>query len=210
LLALLYVLGFAALYFTYSRSAWLGVFAATAWLVWGLLHSQQSRRLVLVTGAAAVLAFAGVGYALRDNDNFQNLFFHTNEHSKSAESSNAGHFRAATEGVGDILRQPQGGGPGSAGPASFYASHTRIAENYFVQIGQELGTFGLGMFVAINVIVAVRLWRGRGLLLNEVLLASFIGLTLVNLLLHAWADDTLAYIWWGLAGAAIGHQHAQD
>jgi hypothetical protein len=36
------------------------------------------------------------------------------------------------------------------------------------------------------------------------LLASLIGISFVNLLSHAWADDTLAYLWWGLAGIAIG------
>jgi hypothetical protein len=28
-------------------------------------------------------------------------------------------------------------------------------------------------------------------------------LTVVNLLSHAWADDTLTYVWWGLAGIAM-------
>jgi hypothetical protein len=35
------------------------------------------------------------------------------------------------------------------------------------------------------------------------LFASLIGITLVNLLLYAWSDDTLSYIWWGLAGIAM-------
>jgi len=35
------------------------------------------------------------------------------------------------------------------------------------------------------------------------LLASLIGLIFVNLVSHAWADDTLAYVWWGLAGIAL-------
>jgi hypothetical protein len=35
------------------------------------------------------------------------------------------------------------------------------------------------------------------------LFASFIGLTVVNLFMHAWTDDTLAYVWWGLAGIAM-------
>jgi hypothetical protein len=40
-------------------------------------------------------------------------------------------------------------------------------------------------------------------MLALVLFASFIGISFVNLLSHAWTDDTIAYIWWGLAGAAM-------
>jgi hypothetical protein len=36
-----------------------------------------------------------------------------------------------------------------------------------------------------------------------VLFASLIGITVVNLLSHAWTDDTLAYVWWGFAGIAL-------
>jgi hypothetical protein len=59
------------------------------------------------------------------------------------------------------------------------------------------------LFIAINYLVACELWYRRNSLLARVLLASFVGITFVNLLSHAWADDTLAYLWWGLAGLAI-------
>jgi hypothetical protein len=39
--------------------------------------------------------------------------------------------------------------------------------------------------------------------LPQILLASLAGITFVNLLSHAWTDDTLAYLWWGLAGIAL-------
>jgi hypothetical protein len=47
------------------------------------------------------------------------------------------------------------------------------------------------------------LWYRRSEILARFLLASLAGITFVNLLSHAWADDTLAYLWWGLAGLAI-------
>jgi len=34
----------------------------------------------------------------------------------------------------------------------------------------------------------------------KLLLASFIGLSVVGLFLHVWADDPTAMTWWGLAG----------
>jgi hypothetical protein len=86
-LAGLYLLSGEALYYTYSRSAWLGALLATACLVLLVLRSTAMRRLLLLGGVTAVIVFAAVGYLLRDNDHFQNVIFHTNEHSRSAESS---------------------------------------------------------------------------------------------------------------------------
>jgi uncharacterized membrane protein YuzA (DUF378 family) len=39
--------------------------------------------------------------------------------------------------------------------------------------------------------------------LAAALLAGLIGLTFVNMLSHAWADDTLSYLFWGLTGIAL-------
>ncbi|MGZ6004876.1 MAG: hypothetical protein ACXWLH_01870, partial [Candidatus Saccharimonadales bacterium] len=61
---------------------------------------------------------------------------------------------------------------------------------------------GLGLFVAINLYLAKLLWRSEDWLAKS-LLAILLGLTIVNCLSHAWADDTLAYIFWGLAGIAL-------
>jgi hypothetical protein len=150
------------------------------------------------------MLIAVVGYTLRDNDVFQNTILHTDENSLSAASSNQGHLSATRQGLGDIVRQPLGGGTGTAGPASAYNdSSPRIAENYYLQIGQEAGVLGLALFVAINVVLGRALWQRRRHLLPQILLASLIGISIVNLLSHAWTDDTLSYIWWGLAGAAL-------
>jgi O-antigen ligase len=200
----LYVLSFLALIFTFSRSAWLGTLLAMAVLILLTIRSSRLRKYLLVAAGSFVVVFALVGYGLRNNDQFQNIFFHTNEQSKSAESSNEGHVSALKNGLGDIVHTPWGSGTGTAGPASVYNKFPpRIAENYYVQIGQEIGVIGLAAFVLINIMVARRLWERRADPLALTLLVSFAGLALVNLLLHAWADDTLAYIWWGLAGAAV-------
>jgi hypothetical protein len=55
----------------------------------------------------------------------------------------------------------------------------------------------------INVGVGYLLWTRRADPLALSLLAALAGLTVVNLLSHAWADDTLTYVWWGLAGIAM-------
>ena len=59
------------------------------------------------------------------------------------------------------------------------------------------------MFSVIIGGVAYLLWSHRSDPLALSLFASLIGLTVINLLSHAWADDTLAYLWWGFAGVAM-------
>lgn len=191
------------LLFTYSRSAWLGVIVAVALLIW-LYLPRSLRKAALLVAAVAVLVCAGGVWQLRHNDSVQNTFFHSDENSQAYVSSNAARSSAMTEGLRDVWHQPFGRGPGTAGPASFrnFAA-PRIAENYYIQLAQEVGIFGLALFVAINILLAWQLWQRRRDPLAVVLLASLAGITLVNMLSHAWADDTLAVLWWGLAGVAM-------
>lgn len=198
-----FAVGMMAVFLTYSRSAWLGIIASLSLLCfWKFPHRQ--RRLLLIAAAVFVLAFAGTTWLLRDNDTLQNTLFHSDETSQSSESSNAARGRHLAEGLQSVVRQPLGAGPGTAGPASVRNDHpARIAENYYIQIAQEVGLIGLTLFIAINFLVAQKLWHRRRDPLSQILLASLIGLTLINLLSHAWTDDTLSLIWGGLAGMAL-------
>lgn len=201
---LFFALSGLALFFTFSRSAWLGTLVATALLLWLTIRSRKVRQGLLIAGCAAVVAFGAVTYALRNNEHFAKVVFHTSSSSRSAESSNAGHVSALKGGLKDIAHRPWGSGVGTAGPASVYnKTPARIAENYYVQIAQETGLEGLCIFAAITILIGMRLWRRRSHELALVLLVSLVGLTVVNMLLHGWTDDTLAYVWWGLAGAAM-------
>jgi O-antigen ligase/polysaccharide polymerase Wzy-like membrane protein len=192
------------LWFTYSRSAYLGAALATAVVCWLLVRSGRVRqRLVAALGVILVVA-AAMFIVLRHNNGFQNTFFHTDSRSTSLHSSNQNRADALRQGVRDVIHQPLGRGAGSAGPASAHNNHpVRIAENYYLQIGQESGWIGLALFIIMNALVALTLWRRRSHPLAIVLLASFAGISLVNLLSHAWADDTLGMVWWGLAGVAM-------
>ncbi|HKR82373.1 MAG TPA: O-antigen ligase family protein [Candidatus Saccharimonadales bacterium] len=199
-----FVLGLVVLAYTYSRSAYIGAVVALAAFTWWSITSTRLKRAAMVAAAAVLIVGAGTFAALRHNSRFENTFFHTDEHSTSAQSSNAARSTALQNGVRDVVHHPFGAGPGSAGPASAHNNHpTRIAENYFLQIGQEVGWLGLGLVVAIMGLAAAGLWQRKRDPLARVLLASLVGLTLVNLLSHAWTDDTLAIVWWTLAGAAL-------
>lgn len=192
------------LYYSFSRSAWLGAALSLGFIGLISLCSRQAKLRLLAAAGALVIVSLGALLVLRNNVGFENVIFHTQKHSAVATTSDTGHAAALKTGVHDITHNPFGHGPGSAGPASVYNNHpARIAENYFVQIGQETGWLGLLLFLLLNAGVGYLLWLHRADNLALALLASLIGISFINLLSHAWADDTLAYVWWGLAGITM-------
>lgn len=205
LCAIFGVVALFALYATGSRSAWIGTLLSLAVVAWFQLKTRRSQ-MYFAGASLLVLVVAVSGYLLlKNNTSLQNELLHTQTHSVSATSSNAQHASALKNGIKDVLHQPLGDGPGTAGPASVYnGTHpSRIAENYYVQIAQETGWLGLVLFVSILVLIAIELYHQvAGSRLALALFAALIGVSFVNLLSHAWVDDTLAYVWWGLAGIA--------
>jgi len=194
------------LYGTYSRSAYIGAFVSVAVLIWCKTTSRHAKKLLLVGTLVIAVCMAGTIFIFRNNDHVQNVLFHTDEHSVSTASSNESRASAIGDAAQEVLEQPFGRGPGTAGPASVYNDNqARISENYFLQIAQEVGILGVGVFIAVCYFVGRALWRAREWsVLSPVLLASLVGLSFVNIVSHAWADDTLAYVWWGFAGLTIG------
>lgn len=192
------------LFYSYSRSAWIGAFLSVLLIFWVSLKTDHLRRYLNYGLPILILISAIVALGLRHNTAFEDAVLHTDHNSQAIKSSNQGHIAAFRDGARDIIHQPLGRGPGTAGPASVYNNHPpRIAENYFLQIGQEAGLIGMALFIAINLLVAKLLWLKRNEPLALALFAGLIGLTLVNLLSHAWTDDTIAYIFWGLCGIAL-------
>jgi hypothetical protein len=193
------------LFFTFSRSAWVGALLSIGVILLLSVHTRPAKRVTVAVIAGLVLLGAGLTAVFHQSPRFENFVFHTQKHSAVVQTSNEGHLSALQNGATDLERQPLGHGPGTAGPASVYNTghQPRIAENYFIQITQETGWLGFGLFVLINAGVGYLLWLRRNDPLALSLFASLIGLTFINLLSHAWADDTLAYVWWGLAGVAM-------
>jgi len=194
----------AVLVLSYSRGAWAGTLLSLLVLLWVSINNEKYRRIMYVfLGALAVLG-AILLLVLRNNSTFDNIVFHTQNGSAIKATSDQGHASAFKSGLHDFVHEPLGRGPGTAGPASIYNNNKpRIAENYYIQIAQEIGWLGLALFLAINYSVARELWLRRKDILASILLASLVGIMAVNLVSHAWTDDTLSYIWWGLAGIAL-------
>ena len=202
---LLGLAGILTLIFSFSRSAWLGFGVAAGVILVNFYYKSQHARHWLIAGGIGLLLVVGAGIAmLGHNTALQDALLHTDNHSTVSRSSNQDHLSALRGGLRDLFHEPLGRGPGTAGPASVYNNHpARIAENYFVQVGQETGWLGLLSFLAINILIACKLWVRRADPLALGLLAALIGVSVVNMLSHAWTDDTLAFLWWGLAGVAI-------
>lgn len=191
------------LFYTYSRSAVVGIGLSLLTLI---IINEAKFKAHLWTAAILVILISGIGgaYYLRSSQVAQDTILHTTNTPAKSQNSNSLRVKSIQNGLKDIYHEPLGGGPGTAGPASFRNSGhpPRIAENYFLQIGQEVGVIGMVLFVSINILVAKELWIRRHDQLARLLLVSLIGITFINLVSHAWTDDTLAYLWWGLAGIA--------
>ena len=205
-LLILTLLAFTVLFFSYSRSALIGAcISVLIILAYRIKVFQKGHGKQLALGFIGLFLVVGVfGLTHSSSHTVQELLLHTDNGSQVKQSSNSVRLKAIKAGLHDIAHQPLGQGPGTAGPASVHNNNMpRIAENYYIQIGQEVGIIGLIVFVAINILVAYRLWLRKSQPLALILLASFAGITFVNMLSHAWTDNTLALLWWGLAGLAI-------
>jgi hypothetical protein len=198
------------LFFSFSRSAWTGAALAVITILLLSRLAPKSQKIALACAGAALLIGAATVITFRNNVHFQNFVLHTQSHSQIKSTSNEGHIDALKDGASDVGHDPLGNGPGTAGPASYYndGHQKKIAENYFVQVAQETGLLGLILFLLINLGVGYLLYLRRDDPLALSLFASLIGITFINLLSHAWTDDTLAYIWWGLAGVAMAPNKA--
>lgn len=204
------------LYFSYSRSAWVGLVISLGILGWWATKHRRQTSLVIIITAIAVLLAGSVVYFAHYNKELQDTLFHTSSSSTSKLSSNAERIQAIKNGTRDVVHQPLGRGVGTAGPASVRNTKApaRIAEDYYLQLGQEIGLLGIALFVSINTLLVKELWPYRADKLAKILLASLAGISFINLVSHAWTDDTLSLIWWGLAGIMLGsilmNRHKRD
>lgn len=197
------VLSFIALVLTFSRSAWLGMLVSALTLLAIKLKPTQ-RTLIRISILALCCLAVGI-IALRNNNTAHNVILHENTRSTAAVTSNSGHISALKNSLQDFRARPFGEGPGTAGQASIYnLNHeVRNTESYWLQISLEVGVLGLLLMGFILYYLGRELWYRRtdGLALG--LFASLLGLIVINFLAYGFADDTLAYIWWGLAGIAL-------
>jgi len=194
-----------AILLTFSRSAWIGLLVSLG-LVLAWNYRRTAVRLIKRFGlvACAVLLLAAVGmYSQRQTDFVKSYIIHSSANSQDIDSNDY-HVIFLKRGIQGIIDQPFGHGPGTAGLASIQNPQgSFLTENYYVQIGYELGVAGLALFVAVQIWLVLRLWTLRNTVLGSVLLASFVSYVIINMLLHIWSNEAVACQWWLLAGVAL-------
>ena len=192
------------LYGSQSRSAWIGFAVSVG--VFVLMSAPHKIQKLLVALGVLGLFFTSVGvYHYRHTSFVENVILHDNPNRGPSETSNSGHSQALKQAFNDIKARPLVGcAPGCAGPASFYdPDGAHIAEDYFLQVAQEVGLVGLALFTAINVLITRELYKQKKDPVALILFSTLVGLSIANLLLHVWADDTIAYVWWGALGVVL-------
>src|SRR3569833_1432157 len=174
----LFTLGLiACLFFSYSRSAWIGVMLSLGFLAWLQIEKRRHLQWLALAAVLAAIAVGGGLYIFGGRQSVLDTLLHTSSHSTSAVSSNAQRSAAIIQAALEVWHQPLGRGPGTAGPASFRNNAPRIADNYYLQIGQEVGLIGIALFLLINLLVARQLWAQKHTSLAAILLASLIGIS---------------------------------
>ena len=204
LLGMLLIHG-AALFLTSSRSAWLGTALAVSLVVWWLNSSVFVRLLQrwwpLVVVAIACLLLVGV--AIRDSQFVRTNVTHSTPEVVQDLDSNDYHWLLTRRGLEEVADQPLGHGPGTAGIVSIQNPNGAfLTENYYVQIAYEVGVIGLAVFVALSVVLYLRIYR-RHDYVSAILLASFWAYLVTNMLLHTWSNEAVAAQWWLLAGLSL-------
>lgn len=232
--AALYVSGcvflLAALFFTYSRSAWIGagviVLAVSAVPLWHIVWRRVHRWIALLISGIALGVFVLGGIVLSPQ-----IFLRT--------QSLRGHVEKPLAAIQTIRAHPFGLGLGTAGPASNRLSDTCVfvsagadiawaesrtdlcvfvgdvqklpvgrtcncpvlTENWYLQWGVEMGGIGLLVSVMLVFFVLSRAsWREHH---GSWIFLSFIGVSVAALFLHAWEDAAVALTVWVLLAALM-------
>jgi putative inorganic carbon (HCO3(-)) transporter len=203
-----FIVHLAALFLTFSRGAWIAaLLSAFVMLIWQ--YAELAKRFIKrwwpVLAVVCVLGLAGI-YAGRNTYAFKSVVTHRTGAPQGVEyDSNGFHWVFAKRGLDGIVRNPFGYGPGTAGLASIQnPAGSFLTENYYIQIGYEVGVFGLALFLLLTVLVYIKLWARRTTLLAGALLASFWGYVVMNMLFHMWSNEAVAAQWWLLAGLSLG------
>ncbi len=191
------------LFLSFSRSAWIGASIGIITLAVISFPKKIKKHVFSWKAALVFLLIIGIIGALSKTEFVKTLIFHTSQN--QSVNSNEGHISGLVDGTKYIISHPLGGGVGIAGPASVLdGQNVNISENYYLQVGQELGWLGLALLIILTVSMLRFYIQNKSNKVTPILCSSFVALTVTNLLLHTWADEVVAITWWLLAGIGAG------
>lgn len=193
----------AGILLSYSRSAFLSLLLA--FIAYGVYKNYKSLAKIpkKFTFILFVLMLVSLLMTWRTSV-FQEVVLHNNPEVNTIQS-NEGHLRESQSAVKDMLSKPLGYGLGEAGPSSTLKNQAegKISENYYLQVGLEMGLLGLGLILAIHYSVFRELLINRRKSLGLPVLLAFGALAISNLLLHNWADEVVAVTVWLFIGSQL-------
>jgi hypothetical protein len=216
-----------ALFFSYSRSAWIGAFVIVLAAISYLIPRKMFLKIAGI--GAASLIILGIVVTLA----FPKVFFRL--------SSSRGHIEHPIAAWNRMWAAPLGEGLGAVGPASARGSDTCVIlrpqddpswaksspslcvflgegkqvqpdpatyackcpwhpENWYLQLGVEMGVIGFVLFVLLTIFMVMRGLKIMGL--HPAVLA-FLGVSIGALFLHAWEDAAVAYTLWILLASVL-------
>lgn len=92
-----------------------------------------------------------------------------------------------------------------------------LPENWYLQIGVELGVLGMALFVTLVTIILLRLRRfaidaQRGIrsMLGATAFLAFLGIGVAGCFLHVWEDAAVAYSGWLLVAVSLSPREAKS
>ena len=195
-----FIIFLAALFFTYSRSAWLGYLIMISIFVFVIANRKfrvYSFGTLILIGLAIYLVVRNVlSYK------FINIFL---EH----QGSTPERIESLKQAFEIIWKNPAGLGIGKAGLVSLRSPQvdTVIPESWYLQMALELGILGLLVYLGIVVEFFRNLWRKFAQakdrfykVLSFGTFLAFIGLAVYSLFLHTWSDISTTLTFWILVG----------
>jgi hypothetical protein len=162
-------------------------------------YSRQRVQLGLLLGAGLLIALpaaSGTGLSERIAK------------TTPGEKVSAVHIDSFWRGMRTLADHPLGRGLATSAGAGqrFTPTQAVVSENYYLQVGDELGVPAMLVFVALTIAVVRALRRAARRSLDAAAAAvgnAAFGLAVGALFLHTWNDHALAWTLWGLAGASL-------
>ncbi len=198
----------AAIILTQTRSAALAAVVVGLMAARKLRGRRQSARVHFLLAGAALLIIA-IPFASSTG-----LAGRFSAASEGTDESTSLHWESTYAGLRVLIGQPWGRGIGTApGVGDRFALEGALtSENYYIQVGTEMGVIGIASFIVLVVTVGRRAARaarhGSESTLPAASWGAFLGLCIGALLLHVFADLSTAWVAWGAVGAAIGSAEA--
>lgn len=219
------------LFLTFSRAAWIGAFVMAMIVAARMFPPRLFKRvllgggvLVLVAGIAAAVLFPSVFFRLSSSRG------HLVRPMEAAVKMLRNPFGLGLGAAGPasnrvsepcVFLRPQDDpawaksqpnlcvflGSTQVQPTSHACKCPFLPENWYLQVGVELGVLGFALFVSLVVLLLRRLGmeNGKWKMNNFQLVAflSFLGISIAALFLHAWEDAAVAYTGWILVAVAL-------